>query len=68
MKTSQNSPSFILKTSSQRLLRDNYSYFLIIDALHYYQVNRGNQIFQGQLVMGTDFLFQINEKKAFENF
>ena len=68
MKTSQNSPSFIFKTSSQRLLRDNYSYFLIIDALHYYQVNRGNQIFQGQLIMGTDFLFQIHEKKAFENF
>ena len=30
MKALQNSPSFILKTSFQRLLKDNYSCFLVI--------------------------------------
>ena len=62
MKTFQISPSFILKTSPQRLLRDNYSCFLIINALHYYQVSKGNQVFPGRLIKGTDFLFKINEK------
>ena len=68
MKTLQNSPSFILKTSSQRLLRDNYSCFLIINALHYYKVSKINQVFPGPLIRGTDFLFKINEKREFDNF